>query len=163
MTPVPGMVQAKRVVGNDYVVRYGNRFYQLHQPARPGLRGGPVIVEERLDGTLAIRFRNTYLDYHEIQADGRLPGALPPDPRSLSLAQRPAEGAGIESDRAEKASTRSSAVTLTDGRSGCTPAAPCPPAGKKKTNQRAPYRPPADHPWRRKFLQSKPDISIVEK
>ena len=156
-------VQAKRVVSNDYVVRFGNRFYQLHKPARPGLRGGKVIVEERLDGTLAIRFRRTYLDYHEIEADGRPVGALPPDPRGLSHAQHPADVEGKESDRAENASTRSSAVTLTNRRSGCSSAEPCPPVGKKKRSRKGPYRPPADHPWRRQFLSSQPDISIVEK
>jgi len=156
-------VQTQRVVSNDYVVRLNNRHYQLDKPARPGLRGGQVIVEERLDGTLAIRFRNSYLDYHEIEADGHLPGALPPDPRSFSLPQHPAGVECEESDRVETNSTRSSAVTLTDGRSGCTPAEPYPPADKKKRNQKGPYRPPADHPWRRRFLSTKPDISKVEK
>jgi transposase len=156
-------VQTKRVVSNDYVVRFQNRFYQLHKPARPGLRGGQVIVEERLDGTLAIRFKNSYLDYHEIEADGGLPGALPPDPRGLAPSQHPAEAAVEESDRAEGGSTRSKAVTLTDRRSGCTSAEPYPPAGKSQPNGKGPYRPPANHPWRRKFLSSQPDISKVEK
>jgi transposase len=156
-------VQTARVVSNDYVVRFRNRHYQLHKPARPGLRGGKVIVEERLDGTLAIRFKNRYLDHHEIEADGRLPGALPPDPRGLSQGQHPADGEEKESDRAESSSTRSSAVMLTDSRSGCSSAEPYPPVGKQKGTGKGPYRPPANHPWRRQFQLSQPDISIVEK
>ena len=155
-------VQTTRVVSKDYVVRFQNRFFQLHKPARPGLRGGRVIVEERIDGTMAIRFKNKYLDYHEIEADGRLPGALPPDPRGLSHLQHPAEAQAKKKDRAESDSTRSKAVMLTDGRSGCTSAEPYPPEGKKNHNAKGPYRPPANHPWRTRFPDEKPDISKVE-
>ena len=45
-------IQTERMVSNDYVVRFDNRFYQLLPPALPGLRGGKVVVEERLDGSL---------------------------------------------------------------------------------------------------------------
>lgn len=155
-------VQTKRAVSNDYVVRFQNRFYQLHKPARPGLRRGQVIVEERLDGTLAIRFKNAYLDYHEIEADGGMLGALPPDPRGLAHGQHPAGAEDKQNDRAECDPTRSSAVTLTDRRSGCSSAEPYPPDGKANPNGKGPYRPPANHPWRRKFLSNKPDISKVE-
>jgi transposase-like protein len=58
--------QAQRLVANDYTIRFANRHYQLHKPALPGLRGGRVIVEERRDGKLKIRFGERYLDYHEI-------------------------------------------------------------------------------------------------
>ena len=61
-------VQTKRVVTNDYTIRMHNRCYQLHKPALPGLRGGRVTVEERRDGTLAMRFGEQYLKYHEIVA-----------------------------------------------------------------------------------------------
>jgi DNA-binding MarR family transcriptional regulator len=59
-------VQAVRVADNDYTVRFANRCYQLLPPAWPGLRRGKVILEQRLDGTLAIRFGTHYLRYHEI-------------------------------------------------------------------------------------------------
>ncbi len=67
---LPGILsmQTKRVVTNDYTIRLHNRWYQLHKPALPGLRGGQVIVEERRDGTMAIRFREHYLKHHEIAA-----------------------------------------------------------------------------------------------
>jgi hypothetical protein len=69
-------VQAQRVVSNDYVVRFGNRFYQLLKPVYPGERGGRVVLERRLDGTLAIRYAGHYLSYRELTdgAGGR-PGS----------------------------------------------------------------------------------------
>jgi hypothetical protein len=63
-------LQEQRVVSNDYVVRFQNRFYQLLPPAYPGLRGGKVVVEQRLDGSLALRFGTRYLKYREIGPDG---------------------------------------------------------------------------------------------
>jgi hypothetical protein len=70
-------VQTKRVVTNDYTIRLHNRWYQLHKPALPGLRGGRVTVEERRDGTMAIRFREHYLKSHEIVAEKKLRDELP--------------------------------------------------------------------------------------
>jgi len=49
-------IQAERVVSNDYVVRFRKRFYWLLPPVHPGERGGRVVIEERLDGSMAIRF-----------------------------------------------------------------------------------------------------------
>jgi transposase len=59
-------VQAVRVVDNDYTIRIHNRCLQLLPPAWPGLRRGKVIVEQRLNGTLAIRFAEHYLRFQEI-------------------------------------------------------------------------------------------------
>ena len=50
-------VQEERVVANDYTIRFHNRFYQLLKPVYPGERGGKVVSELRLDGSMAIRFR----------------------------------------------------------------------------------------------------------
>jgi transposase len=58
-------IQAERTVGNDYVVRFENAHYQLLPPPEPGLRKGKVVVEKRLDGTMAMRFRGKYLKYAE--------------------------------------------------------------------------------------------------
>lgn len=156
-------VQTKRVVSNDYVVRFKNRFYQLHKPALPGMRGGRVIMEVRLDGTLAIRFRGKYLKYHEIATEGTPRQAAGPAEVRLAHSRPLADGGVAESDRADQSSARSSATRPTDGRSGCSPAEPYPPDGNPEANTQAPYRPPADHPWRRRFLKPKPDISKVEK
>jgi Helix-turn-helix domain len=74
-------VQAERVVSNDYVVRFENRLYQLLKPVYPGERGGRVVLERRLDGTLAIRFAGHYLAYEEL-ADGAGGGPGPPAARA---------------------------------------------------------------------------------
>jgi hypothetical protein len=51
-----------RQVANDYTIRFQGRLYQIaRQDVRPGLRGGNVRVEARLDGSLAVRFQNRYL------------------------------------------------------------------------------------------------------
>ena len=59
-------IQTERVVSNDYVVRLANQHYQLLPPAYPGLRGGRVVMEQRRDGSLAIRFGSRYLKYREV-------------------------------------------------------------------------------------------------
>jgi transposase len=51
-----------RQVSNDYTFRWEGHMYQIARASvRPGLRGGTVRVEARLDGTLAVRFRDGYL------------------------------------------------------------------------------------------------------
>jgi hypothetical protein len=87
-------VQAERVVSNDYVVRFESRFYQLLKPVYPGERGGRVVIERRLDGTLWMRFRGHYLNYRE--AAGIEPGREPAPAAGSSAASasrppRPAE------------------------------------------------------------------------
>jgi transposase len=57
---------ASRQVANDYTIRFDNQLYQIQQAdIRAGLRGGTVRVECRLDGTLAVRFRDRYLAVSE--------------------------------------------------------------------------------------------------
>ena len=47
---------------NNYTVRYDGKLYQIErQDIRVGLRGADVRVEERLDGTIAVRFQGEYL------------------------------------------------------------------------------------------------------
>lgn len=152
--------QEKRKVGNDYTLRLDGQVYQLLPPALPGERGGWVTVEKRLKGTMHIRFKDTYLKYRVCgPANGA--GALPPHPRSLSLSGTPADGRKKQGRAAEAA--RPSAVRPASGRSGRTPAEPCPPRGQTSVPENQPYRPPPDHPWRRggHFNPPKPaDISI---
>ena len=59
-------VQETRKVANDYTIRFAGRTYQLLRPALPGLRGGRVTVEQRLDGTLHLRFKGKYLKYEVV-------------------------------------------------------------------------------------------------
>ena len=51
-----------RQVGNGYTIQFDNRIYQIaRQDIVAGLRRASVRVELRLDGSMAVRFRNRYL------------------------------------------------------------------------------------------------------
>jgi transposase InsO family protein len=143
-------IQETRTVSNDYTIRLDNQVYQLLKPALPGQRGGLVIVEQRLDGSMRIRFKQTYLAYHQIGPAERV-GALPPAPRSLSHGRAPAAGRKKQGQAVVTAGP--CAVRLAVGRSGRTPAEPCPPNGGRKNKPKRPWRPPAEHPWRKFSLK----------
>jgi hypothetical protein len=52
----------QRQVTNDYTRRYGGKIFQIdRQDIRVGMRKAMVRVEERLDGTIAVRFQDTYV------------------------------------------------------------------------------------------------------
>ena len=92
-------VQTVRTVANDYTVRHGGRRYQIERGSiTGGLRGGKVIVEERLDGRRRLRFRGRYLRWHEVTAGGQTAastrrrgrrGAAAPELRGGSPASSP--------------------------------------------------------------------------
>lgn len=132
--------QESRSVARDYTICYRKRVYQLLPPAWPGLCKNEVIVEERLDGTMHIRFKQRYLAFKPLAspaapASAGEAGAPPPDPRSLSNEPIPAEGGKAKSKRKGRGQARpgakadASAVHRTGGLSGRTPALPCLPAG----------------------------------
>jgi hypothetical protein len=51
-----------RQVAPDYTIQFDNKMYLIARPdIRAGLRGAAVRVEVRLDGSLAVRFRNVYV------------------------------------------------------------------------------------------------------
>ncbi len=144
-------IQHERVVMNDYTIRFENQVYQLLPPALPGQRGGKVIVENRADGSMRIRFKGRYLAWEPaLAASGKKKeadelGALPPTPRSLPHGLIPVMKAN---DPAE-GSTGSITVHQTGGRSGRTPAEPCPSAGGSCGSSKQSWRPASTHPWRR--------------
>ena len=141
-------IQHQRVVANDYTIHYENRVYQILPPPQPGLRGGKVVIEERRDGSLHIRLRDKYLQYELINPKREVTGALPPDPRSLPHVGKPAEA--IRKEGRAAVAAQPSAVYPARGRSGRTPAEPCPPKGATKDTGKARWRPGPDHPWRNK-------------
>jgi transposase len=151
-------VQHHRTVDNDYTVRFRNRCFQLHPPAWPGLRRGRVVLEERRDGKLRIRFGARYLRFHEIalrpaaSRRAALGGSAPQTPRSLTLSRL----TPVQQNKGRAVSpARPSGVQPTARRSGRTPAEPCPPNGIAKAKQIAVYRPPKKHPWRTLLLRPK--------
>jgi hypothetical protein len=55
-----------RQVRNDYTFPWGGKFYQIErQSVTSGLRRANVRVEERLDGSLAVRYGQRYLSVKE--------------------------------------------------------------------------------------------------
>ena len=52
--------------GNDYTLRWDGKLYQIERQAVvTGLRGAKVRVEQRLDGSLAVRYGERYLPVEE--------------------------------------------------------------------------------------------------
>ena len=124
-------VQQQRAAANDYTVRFDNRIYPLDKPIYPGQRRGKVVVELRLDGRMAIRFRKHSLKYHEIAARGEaLGGSAPQGPRSL--AQDGPTPVGKEEDSASTKETQPPGVQPSGGRSGRTSAEPILPTAPQK-------------------------------
>jgi len=55
-------VESRRV-NNDYTIQLDTKIYQIaRQDIRTGLRGATVRVEKRRDGSVAVRFRDRYLN-----------------------------------------------------------------------------------------------------
>jgi hypothetical protein len=145
-------IQEERVVSNDYTVRFANRFYQLLPPVYPGQRGGRVVIEQRLDGSMAIRFRDKYLKYREVPPSP-LPGGSAPRPPEFSAWAADARG-GEEGPAPDKGAGPAG-VQPAGGRSGRTPAEPYPPDGAAQDSRKGKNRPAEDHPWRKPFKRKK--------
>jgi Helix-turn-helix domain len=139
-------IQEERVVANDYTIRFQNRYFQLLKPIYPGERGGRVVVEQRLDGSMAIRFGSHYLKHREVTPSAQVGGSAPKPPEFSALA---ADASVEDKDRDSPTEARSPGVQPTGGRSGRTPAEPYPPDGEEDATKKGPYRPSANHPWRR--------------
>lgn len=146
-------IQHPRVVSNDYVVRWANRFYQLRPPVYPGERGGRVVVEERLDGSVAIRFGKRYLKYEELTGGDRSGGSAPAPPEFDASAAGARRGKRQRGDSGE--SPRRAGTQPVGGRSGRTPAEPYPPADGAGDSPKPTTRPAQNHPWRKSFKQLK--------
>lgn len=60
-------VQQTRTVTNDYTIRYQGQVWQIERRSiRAGLRRAKVVVEQRLDGSVRLRWRGCYLRYHRV-------------------------------------------------------------------------------------------------
>jgi hypothetical protein len=55
-----------REVGNGYTIQFDNKIYRIARAdIRAGLRGAQVRIEIRLDGSMAVRFRDRYVKVSE--------------------------------------------------------------------------------------------------
>ena len=149
-------LQQLRTVANDYTVRFENRSYQLDKPIYPGERGGKVVIEVRLDGSMAVRFGEHYLKTHEIVTKSAVLGGIcTPDPPKFTAGGADASGEREEPDPHEggrslwrtanrRALGSHFCGALSSRRRG------------RRYQERAP-RPAADHPWRRGFRAKRKD------
>jgi len=79
-----------RQVGNGYTVQFDHKIYQIaRQDIRAGLRGAPLRIEVRLDGSLAMRFRSHYLVVTECSVRPKAVAAAKNKLRTPATASRP--------------------------------------------------------------------------
>jgi transposase len=84
-----------RQAAADYTIRFQGRIYQIARAdVRPGLRGGVVRVEVRLDGGIHVRFQDKYLNIEECQ----------PQPKTLARAKPPVRRAPVKPSEAARRS-----------------------------------------------------------
>ncbi|GAC1690721.1 MAG: ISNCY-like element ISTde1 family transposase [Candidatus Acidiferrum sp.] len=104
-------LESERVIGNDWVVRYDNRWFQVQAQSRKYAPAqGKVVVCEWQDGTVEIEYRGRKLPWKEIFATGpRVTAELKPR-RCFGL--RPA----LHPKRAAQNAAQGSAPTATRNR-----------------------------------------------
>jgi len=79
--------QSKRVVQNDFTIRFNNTWYQLSKEQSVTLRPKErVLLEERTDGSLYMRIRDKYLNYQILPAK---PQKLANQPWIIAASQKP--------------------------------------------------------------------------
>jgi hypothetical protein len=78
-----------RQVRNDYTLRWDGKLYQIAQQSiTTGLRRANVRVEERLDGSIAVRFRDQYLKVRVCEQE---PAPAPIEEAKRKPARKPAK------------------------------------------------------------------------
>jgi biotin operon repressor len=95
----------QRQVTNDYTLRYRGKMFQIDRlDIRAGMRKAMVRVEERLDGTIAVRFQDRYVRVRRCAQ----PGCEPPSAETRGTASlRPTGQAKRKSDWMKNFSVRS--------------------------------------------------------
>jgi len=85
-----------RQVRPNYTLRWDGKLYQIaRQAVTPGLRGAVVRVEQRLDGSLAVRHGHRYLPTTECAEEAKLKKSQPPK----RVRRRPTPTRGSDWDR----------------------------------------------------------------
>jgi len=78
-----------RQVRNDYTLRWDGKLYQIdRQAVVSGLRRANVRVEQRLDGSLAVRYGERYLPVQECAVANQPKPASPPKPAKIRRASK---------------------------------------------------------------------------
>lgn len=89
-----------RQVDNDYTIRWDSKLYRIDRAdVRPGMRGGLVRVEQRLDGALAVRFRDRYVRIEPCVRREKTAPPQRPATRGAQPHRKPTEAARRSLDR----------------------------------------------------------------
>jgi hypothetical protein len=110
-------LETKRVIGNDWVVRYENRFLQVnrqgnhHAPAK-----GKVVVCEWQDGRLEIRYRGQKVRWEEIEKRPQRAEAEPPRKVAIPYRGTPPAASHPWKQRYDGMQARGTASSRTGGR-----------------------------------------------
>lgn len=60
-------IKSKRKVNNDYTIQFKNEWFQLNYTQNTSVyKRDKVIIEERLDGSIYIKLKEIYLEYHKL-------------------------------------------------------------------------------------------------
>ncbi len=88
-------VKLNRTLANDYTLRFRNKFLQLEERQDVRIRPGAVVsFEERLDGSLHLKFKGTYLRYRAIEKRPYR-GYYAANKSELRAAARPSKGTSV--------------------------------------------------------------------
>jgi hypothetical protein len=105
-----------RQVSNGYTIQVDRQTWQIARDGiRAGLRGADVRVEVRLDGSMAVRFRESYLAVSQCQPRPQVPHPNVPARRARKPAAPRAKSRWMENFRLtspEKTALSPSAVSL---------------------------------------------------
>jgi hypothetical protein len=89
LTSVLSQVETRQV-NNDYTIQLDGQFYRIERESiRAGLRGAVVRIERRLDGSLAVRFRDRYLSVKACAARPKAAPVCKPTPKGSGKAGKP--------------------------------------------------------------------------
>lgn len=91
-------LRSTRTVGNDWVVRYHSRYFQLERLRDGAPARSTVAIAERADGTIVLRYRDRPIPWHEVPRPpvpagavrSLLPSRAPERPLSGTLHTPPA-------------------------------------------------------------------------
>jgi hypothetical protein len=73
-------LETPRTIGDDWVVRYHNRFFQLERQSTRAPARATVTVCEWPDGGVKLRYRGQLIKWHECDAAPAAPGMATADP-----------------------------------------------------------------------------------
>ena len=84
--------QHTRTVAKDYTVSFQNQLFLIHRKeVTAGLRGSKVIMEQRLDGSLRMRWKDRYLKFEPVERPQKAPKKDPGDALGLRPRTSPAK------------------------------------------------------------------------